>query len=302
MVNRTQAQARDSLANQNADKIKVSNTTQGREGIQSKSISLLNKFVSSVQVLVEDITALEVNTMIVNSISGTKFSAWEAYQEIYSINDKDYFDVMGIPEELHARYKSLFSELEREYFYLLIEDVNHTMNDLQHEKVRKYHQRLHLLKELQRGKIVESDPRYVELARPILPAPAPVIDDINQEKQKNWEQEWQSNCDEIQALLNNEKFVRTLRKIIELKAALDGGDVTSNKIDTIYAQTVMQLDGDIITRYHKDLFDLSEDSKNLILQIHNEGVVAGEKQWRGILDFMINLVKSLANISTNGQR
>jgi hypothetical protein len=64
----------------------------------------------------------------------------------------------------------------------------------------------------------------------------------------------------------------------------------------------MQLDGDIITRYHKDLFDLSEDSKNLILQIHNQGVVAGEKQWRGILDFMINLVKSLANISTNGQR
>ncbi|MBD2360846.1 hypothetical protein H6G36_06560 [Anabaena minutissima FACHB-250] len=302
MVNRTQAQARDSLANQNADKIKVSNTTQGREGIQSKSISLLNKFVSSVQVLVKDITALEVNTMIVNSISGTKFSAWEAYQEIYSIHDKDYFDVMGIPEQLHDRYKSLFSELEREYFYLLIEDVNHTMNDLQHEKVRKYHQRLHLLKELKRGKIVESDPRYVELARPILPAPAPVIDDINQEKQRNWEQEWQSNCDEIQALLNNEKFVRTLRKIIELKAALDGGDVTSNKIDTIYAQTVMQLDGDIITRYHKDLFDLSEDSKNLILQIHNEGVVAGEKQWRGILDFMINLVKSLANISTNGQR
>ncbi|UKO98153.1 hypothetical protein [Nostoc sp. UHCC 0870] len=302
MVNRTQAQARDSLGSQNENKINLSKTTQGREGIQSKSRNLLNKFVSSVQVLVEDITALEVNTMIVNSISGTKFSAWEAYQEIYSIHDKDYFDVMGIPEELQDRYKSLFSELEREYFYLLIEDVNHTMNDLQHEKVQQYHQRLHLLKELKRGKIVESDPRYVELARPILPAPTPVIDDINQEKQRNWEEEWQSNCDEIQALLNNEKFVRTLRKIIELKAALDGGDVTSTEIDTIYAQTVMQLDGDIITRYHKDLFDLSEDSKNLILQIHNQGVVAGEKQWRGILDFMINLVKSLANISTNGQR
>lgn len=304
MVNRTQIQARDSLVNQDKNNLTLSNETQSKDGIESHARNLLDKFVSSVQVLIEDITALEVNTMVVSRISGTKFSAWEAYQSIYSIHDKDYFEVMGIPEspELRDRYTSLFSQLEREYFYLLIEDANSKSNVSQNAKVKQYHQRLHFLKEIKRGKIIESDPRYVELARPILPAPAPVIDDINQEDQTNWQKEWEKNCDEIQELLNNDKFVRTLRKIIELKAALDGGDVTSTKIDTIYAQTVMQLDGDIITRYHKDLFDLPEDAKNLILQIHNDGVVAGEKQWRGILDFMINLVKSLANISPNGQR
>jgi hypothetical protein len=114
--------------------------------------------------------------------------------------------------------------------------------------------------------------------------------------------EWQQNRREIQALLSNDKFVRSLRKIAELKAALDGGDVTSSRTDTIYAQTVMQLDGDIITRYHKDLFGLPEETKNLILRVHNEGVVAGEKQWHGVLDFMINLVRDLANLSINGRR
>ncbi|MGH1397003.1 MAG: hypothetical protein ACRAVC_23655 [Trichormus sp.] len=302
MVNRTQNQSKDALANQDKNNINSSKNSQDNEGIESHARGLLQKFVSSVQTLVEDITALEVNTMVVTRISGNKFSAWEAYQEIYSIHDQDYFAVMKIPKELHIRYKDLFAQLEREYFYILIENPIYSLNNSQNEKLRRYHQRLHWLKEIKKGKLVESDPRYIELARPILPAPAPVIDDINQTNQKNWQQEWQSNCNEIKTLLNNDKFVRTLRKLIELKAALDGGDVTDTHIDTIYAQTVMQLDGDIITRYHKDLFSLPEDAKNLILQIHNEGVVAGEKQWRGILDFMINLVKSLANLSTNGQK
>lgn len=304
MVNKIQTQTGGSLANPNRSNTQPSEGNQGKIDVPFKARCLLNNLVSSVQVLIEDITALEVNTMVVTRISGSKFNAWEAYQEIYSIHDKDYFEMMEIPAspELRDRYKSLFAQLEREYFYILIEDANYTLNKSHNEKVDRYHKRLHLLKEIKKGKIVESDPRYVELARPILPAPAPVIDDVSPEKQKNWRQEWQRNCAEIQTLLNNDKFVRTLRKIIELKAALDGGNVSSTEIDTIYAQTVMQLDGDIITRYHKDLFDLSEDAKNLILQVHNEGVVAGEKQWRGILEFMINLVQSLANLAPNGKR
>ncbi|MBD2499438.1 hypothetical protein H6G83_02200 [Anabaena azotica FACHB-119] len=267
--------------------------------IQSKSRDLLNKFVSSVQILVDDITALEVNTMVVSNITGNKFNAWEAYQEIYSINDKDYFDVKKIPNDspLRERYIELFSQLEREYFYIIIED-----EQLNNRKVEQYHQRLQLLKEIKKGNIVESDPQYIELARPILPAPTPVLDRENLNNQNQSQQDWEQNRQEIQYLLSNDKFVRSLRKIAELKAALDGGDVTSTRTDTIYAQTVMQLDGDIITRYHKDLFSLPEEAKKLILQVHNEGVVAGEKQWHGVLDFMINLVRDLANLSKNGQR
>ncbi|HEY9804392.1 MAG TPA: hypothetical protein V6D25_28930 [Leptolyngbyaceae cyanobacterium] len=295
--------ASDSFKTPDVDRGISSNGGQLRKGtqptdiIQSKSRDLLNKFVSSVQILVDDITALEVNTMVVANITGNKFNAWEAYQEIYSINDKDYFDVKKIPNDspLRERYLNLFSQLEREYFYIIIEN-----EQLNNKKVEQYHQRLQLLKEVKKGNIVESDPQYIELARPILPAPTPVLDreNLNNQNQQDWEQ----NCQEIQYLLTNDKFVRSLRKIAELKAALDGGDVTSTRTDTIYAQTVMQLDGDIITRYHKDLFSLPEEAKKLILQVHNEGVVAGEKQWHGVLDFLINLVRDLANLSKNGRR
>jgi hypothetical protein len=299
MQNKTPAT--DSVETSDADRgilsngVQIRRDSQPRDIIQSKSRDLLNKFVSSVQILVNDITALEVNTMVVSNITGNKFNAWEAYQEIYSIHDKDYFIVTRIPEDspLRERYINLFAQLEREYFYIILEN-----EELHNSKVEQYHKRLEILKEIKKGSIVESDPRYIELARPILPPPAPVTDEGNNESAP----EWQQNRREIQALLSNDKFVRSLRKIAELKAALDGGDVTSSRTDTIYAQTVMQLDGDIITRYHKDLFGLPEETKNLILRVHNEGVVAGEKQWHGVLDFMINLVRDLANLSINGRR
>ncbi|NDJ25046.1 hypothetical protein GS682_26055 [Nostoc sp. B(2019)] len=278
---------------------------------QAQAQELLDNLVKSVRTLLDDITALEVNTMVVDQITGAKFNAWKAYQEIYSINDKDYFDIKDIPEEglqgqnLRKRYKSLFEQLEREYFYILIDnylDKDSEFYNPQDDRVRRYQERLEYLKAT-KGEIVESDEKYVSLAEPILPPPSPVMDkkDKNNkspdEIEKNHQENWIKNCTEIRKLFNHDEFLRSLRKISELKAALDSGDIKSTKIDIIYAQTVMQLDGDIISRYHKQLFDEDEETKDLIIQIHKEGVIAGEKQWRGTLDFLINLVKGIANIA-----
>ncbi|MEH2317155.1 hypothetical protein [Nostoc sp.] len=269
--------------------------------IQEQATDLLQKLVSSVHGLVDDITALEVNTMVVEEITGAKFNAWQAYEQIYSINDKDYFDVKGIPnpdnltepektqaQELRKRYTSLFSQLEREYFYILLEKSSDTSEP--DPRIIQYQERLKYKVEHQTN-IVQTDQIYIKLAQPILPAPAPLANE--QDNQKNLRQRWE----EIENLLNNGKFIRTLRKMSELKAALDGGDIKSVDIDVIYAQTVMQLDGDIISRYHKNLFELPEVDRDLIIKIHNEGIVAGEKQWRGTLDFLISIVQSLAKLS-----
>ncbi|MEH2253138.1 hypothetical protein [Nostoc sp.] len=272
--------------------------------IQEKARDLLEKLVSSVHGLVDDITALEVNTMVVEQITGAKFNAWQAYEEIYSINDKDYFDVKGIPnpnnltepektqaQELRKRYISLFSQLEREYFYILLEQSTDTSEP--DSRIIQYQERLKYEVE-HKANIVPDDPVYIKLAQPILPAPTPIANEEDN-NQKNLRRRWQ----EIEELLNNDKFIRTLRKMSELKAALNGGQITSLDIDIIYAQTVMQLDGDIISRYHKKLFQLPEGDRDLILKIHNEGVVAGEKQWRGTLDFLISIVQSIAKLSRN---
>ncbi|MEH2400446.1 hypothetical protein [Nostoc sp.] len=267
------------------------------QDIQNQARGLLNNLVSSVKTLVSDITALEVNTMVVDRINASKFNAWEAYQEIYSIHDPDYFKAKGIPkegsqaQELRKRYKSLFNQLEREYFYLLLEEGSDFYNP-QDERVRRYRQNLEEAKKHQEN-LVEADEKNVKLAEPILPAPTPVLDD----KDENNQEDWIENFKEIQILLNNDKFVRTLRKMYELKAALDSSNVTSTKIDIIYAQTVMQLDGDIITRYHKELFNLPEEAKILIISTHNQGVISGEKQWRGTFSFLISLVQGIANLS-----
>ncbi|BDI15705.1 hypothetical protein ANSO36C_15070 [Nostoc cf. commune SO-36] len=271
--------------------------------IQEQAKDLLEKLVSSVNVLVDDITALEVNTMVVEQITGAKFNAWQAYEDIYSINDKDYFDARGIPnpddlpepektqaQELRKRYTSLFSQLEREYFYILLEQSNDNETD---PRIIQYQERLKYQVE-NKANIVPTDEKYIKLAQPILPAPTPVPDQEDK-NQKSLRQRWK----EIEKLLNNDKFIRNLRKISELKAALNGGDITSVDIDIIYAQTVMQLDGDIISRYHNKLFKLPEGDRDLILKIHNDGVVAGEKQWRGTLDFLIGIIQSIAKLSRN---
>ncbi len=269
---------------------------------QTKAKKILSNLVSSVGDLINDITALEINTMVVSQIKGNKFNPWEAYQAIYSINDKDYFQEKGIPEKslhgqtLHDRYKSLFTQMEREYFHLLVANNNPAAD----EKIIRYQKRLQFLKQQKNGVIIESDPKYIELAQPILPSPSPVLDTANvenPEQQEKLRQAWKRDIQEIQDLLGNDKFVRALRKIIELKSALDSGDITSNNIDIIYAQTVMQLDGDIITRYHKELFNLPEEAKTLIITTHNEGIVSGEKQWRGTFSFLVDLIKGIANVS-----
>ncbi|MDZ7949629.1 hypothetical protein [Nostoc sp. DedQUE09] len=270
--------------------------------IQEQAKDLLEKVVSSVHELVDDITALEINTMVVEQITGAKFNAWQAYEEIYSINDKDYFDVKGIPnpddlpepektqaQELRKRYTSLFSQLEREYFYILLEKSNDSSDP--DSRIIQYQERLKYQVE-HKANILPTDEVYIKLARPILPAPTPVAD-REENNLKSLQQRWK----EIEELLNNDKFIRTLRKMSELKAALNSDNITTVDIDIIYAQTVMQLDGDIISRYHKKLFQLPEGDRDLILKIHNEGVVAGEKQWRGTLAFLIGIVQNIAKLS-----
>ncbi|MEH2201247.1 hypothetical protein [Nostoc sp.] len=290
MSNETQIKDQNSIQTRNR------NAPQPQD-IQNQARGLLNNLVSSVQTLVYDITALEVNTMVVDRINASKFNAWEAYQEIYSIHDPDYFEAKGIPEEgsqaqeLRKRYKSLFNQLEREYFYLLLEEGSGFYNP-QDERVKRYRQRLEYAKKYQPN-LVEADRENVKLAEPILPAPTPVLDD----EDGNNQQDWIETFKEIQILLNNDKFGRTLRKMSELKAALDSSNVQSTKIDIIYAQTVMQLDGDIITRYHKELFNLTEEAKNLIINTHNQGVISGEKQWRGTFSFLISLIQGIANLA-----
>ncbi len=210
-----------------------------------------NDFIVGLSGMLTDMTALEVNTMVVAQITGGKFLPQESYGYLYAIpeqeGDEQYFYQRQIPPALYPRYYGLRRKMLMEYR----EALNDPMNDL-------------------------SDP----LER--LPNPNDPQD-----------------AEKLQALLSNGRFLRGLRKLQELKAALDSSSLKSETTDIIYAQTVMQLDGDIINRYHEKLLDF--DHRELLIQIHNEGVSSGERQWRGLLEFMVEIVQNILEKTTDGR-
>ena len=242
----------------------------------------LDEFLQSLGEVLIDITALEVNTMVVERITGEKFIPWEAYRDIYSISE-EYLERQGIYESLRDRYIELRKNLEIEYT-LLLSDPNSEFYDPS------------LLNSVEQASQILTDPT-VEFKEIQTRLPDPLRPTSPEEILK------------AQRLLHNSRFLRSLRKLSELKAALDNRNKALLKkrdelpgyiqpdalnkavtTDIIYAQTVMQLDGEVINRYSQEIFD--HPHRDVILQIHREGVTAGEKQWKGLLEFIIGLVQA----------
>ena len=242
----------------------------------------LNEFLQSLGEVLIDITALEVNTMVVERITGDKFIAWEAYRDIYAIS-QDYLEQQEIHESLRDRYIDIRKTLELEYTLLLSDPTSEFYDPTILDSASSDNQILS-------DPTVKLNEIQTRLPDPINPtSPTDIL--------------------KAQELLNNSHFLRSLRKLSELKAALDNRnkallkkqdelpdsvqpDVVHKAVrtDMIYAQTVIQIDGDVINRYSQEIFD--HPHRELILQIHREGVTAGEKQWRGLLEFIIGLVQS----------
>lgn len=242
----------------------------------------LNEFLQSLGDVLIDSTALEVNTMIVERITGDKFIAWEAYRDIYPIC-WDYLEQQGIHETLRDRYLELRKTLELEYA-LLLSDPNSEIYDPA------------FLNPASEENQILTDPT-LELHQIQTQLPNPINPTNSEEILK------------AQQVLKNSRFLRCLRKLSELKAALDSRNKAlyrkqaeqpnyvppeslhkAVKTDIIYAQTVLQLDGEVINRYSQEILD--HPHRDVILHIHREGVIAGEKQWRGLLEFVIGLVQT----------
>ncbi len=242
----------------------------------------LDEFLQSLGEVLIDITALEVNTMVVERITGDKFIAWEAYRDIYPISQQ-YLEQQGIHQSLLERYIELRKNLELEYALLLSDPTSEFYDPT-------------VLESATEGNQILTNPT-LELHEMRSQLPDPINPTNSGEILK------------VRELLNNSRFLRSLRKISELKAALDNRnkallrkrneqlgriapDVLQKAVttDLIYAQTVIQLDGDIINRYSQEILD--HPHREVILQIHQEGVAAGEKQWRGLLEFIISLVQA----------
>lgn len=284
----------NSLLSQKETKNKLkngNNSSLSQEETKYKLKQGFQDFVLAVNEALNDMTALEVNTIIASNITGTKFIAEEAYQNIFFCLTPNGNIPTKLSNELKIEIETLDYLIERNkdivgdqripFSFKDDEDIKEEVLKQRPERYIKLRKKLAIeYKQIFFDRIYDKEGNKStkdDKLPPGLPFPfaieKPVGYPINLVISKD-----------LKDILKDSRFLRSLRKINELKAAADRGDV-------IFAQTVVQLDGDIINRYREDIF--KDSNKDLLIKIHNEGVSAGEKQWNGLLSFIVNLVKGI---------
>ncbi|AFY37167.1 hypothetical protein Lepto7376_0770 [[Leptolyngbya] sp. PCC 7376] len=259
----------------------------------------LHEFVRSLGSVLADVSALEVNTMVVEQINGNKFIPWEVYRDIYPIS-RVYLEQQGYHPTLHKPYLDLRSQLELQYSLLLTDPSSAFYDPSVLENIRE-------MSPILTDPTIDSMDLPTRLPDPINPTDAAEVTRVRQ-------------------LLNSGSFLCHLRKISELKAALDNrnrrlirqaisltntpssqaeDDINPTSTETvlndvIYAQTVIQLDGDIVNRYAEELF--RHPYKESILEIHRASLETSEKQWRGLMGFIIEIIQSTINRGNLGSQ
>ncbi|MEL6437910.1 MAG: hypothetical protein AAFQ80_01455 [Cyanobacteria bacterium J06621_8] len=218
--------------------------------------------------ILENLTAVEISTVIVAEIVDEVFIPWEVYQGLYPLSPA-YLEHLGIDVSLRDRYLHLRRQLELSYCLLLVDPQSQFF---QRSRVREVKRDLAVLSQPDLGG---------ETIDTRLPEPIPPQRD--------------STMSLISKLLAEPKFINVLRQLNKLKLALDRRDrilrdssQQDNITDTTYAQTSLQLDGKIINRYSQAI--LSRSDRNLLLQLHEQSTASGEQQWRGLINFMLSLV------------
>lgn len=101
---------------------------------------------------------------------------------------------------------------------------------------------------------------------------------------------------EVRTLLKDKHFLRSLRKLAEIQTSQGSEDMNpyATNRDIIYAQTILYIDGDMINRFHADLLHPENEAiRQFIVDAHNQSVTTGTKHWQGMINFMLDFVKSV---------
>lgn len=227
----------------------------------------LNSWLNSMSSLLGEISAIEINTMIVDEITEDIFLPYEVYQAIYAISP-DYLAELGIEEKLRDRYLRLRRQLELQYALLLTDENSFFYDERLAAEVRVD---LPLLARESLG--WENFPCR-------LPSPISV------------------NHTATNGLLAEPSFKTVLRQLGNIKASLDRRNLQLSALakndstvisDVTYAQTIIQLDGKIINRYAAEI--IQHPQQREILKLHQQGIKAGEKQWHKLLRFVTDILQ-----------
>jgi len=248
----------------------------------------LNNFRETLKDVLEEITSLEVNTMIVGNIPMKKFDAKEFYQDLSNnIKYKTEEGLQNVKESLLERSTQLkqkgFSLPQQTSTPLLPKEA--AVIEQYRAELTRYNQDLEVYKEAEfifnerknsldpqeKAKFIVEESCYIELSRQLMKL------DIKTDTDGD--------------VIVDAPMIRYFRKLWEFEQSVLNGD-------RIYAQTKFHLDGDLTNRFIEDLFTPNKskiDPKmtQLIFDLHRQGVENAQRQWSGLIETCVNLVKSL---------
>ena len=253
----------------------------------AKNYSLPEKnfanWLTSMNSLFDDIPTLEVSTTIVEEIIPEVIIPWEIYQDIYQISPV-YLQEITTDSSLHDRYFDLRRRLELQYALLLVNPDSKLYNPRLEPEIREY---LPIL--------AQSSTKWSDL-----PLRLPSPETLHNQRYQALRHSNQSTLDQ---LLQEPQFLITLRQLGRLKQILDCKVLAKQNLSSkdlplqdipkniTYAQTSIRVDGKITNCYSQEILKLDLQRQKNIIQLHNQAVLAGEKQWHKLFIFALNILK-----------
>ncbi|GBO52774.1 hypothetical protein APA_575 [Pseudanabaena sp. lw0831] len=230
----------------------------------------LNKFRETIKDVLEEITTLEVNTLIVSHIPIARFDAKQFYADLLeNVMYKTEEGLRDIKRVLLDRSK----ELQKKGSAATQTELDRYNRDLEIYKraERIFSNRQNLSDPRQKEQFEVEQACYEELAKKVLQMDVPKDNDGN--------------------LIPDAPTIRCFRKLWEFEQSTLNGE-------RIYAQTKFQLDGDLNNRFLDDLFipnrsNIDPKIAKLVFDLHHQAVENAEKQWTGLIMTCVNLVKDL---------
>lgn len=232
----------------------------------------LDNWLNSINLLLSEVSAIEISTMIVDEITEEVFIPYEVYQAIYAISPESLAE-LGIAEKLRDRYLRLRRQLELQYALLLTNKESFL-----------YNQKLAAEVQADLPMLAQETTSWESLPCRL---PPPVSNSQNKEYKL------------LSQLLVEPSFRSVLRQLGNIKQDLDRRNLqlTNNSVKhnsaiisgVTYAQTVIQLDGKIINRYAAEI--IQHPQQEAILKLHQQGVEAGENQWHKLLHFLTKIIR-----------
>jgi hypothetical protein len=238
----------------------------------------LRDFRDTIKDVLEEITWLEVNTMIVSNIALTKFDPQDFYNNlIENTMYKTEEGLRDIKKSLLERSTdlkqkgALLSQTELDRHNRDLESYNRDL-EIYKRAERTFSDRQSSLDPRQKEQFEMEKDCYEEVSRKVLQLHIPKNPDGS--------------------LIVDAQTTRLLRKLWELEQSVLNGE-------RICAQTKLSLDGDLTNRFIEDLFVSNRGKKidptiaKLVFDLHNHAAESAEKQWSGLITTCVNLVKDL---------